>query len=153
MRFFLPASAFLLLALPAQAASFDCGKARLPDERTVCASRVISELDVEMAVRFQTLSGLVAMGTRGNMGDEQREFLNARRRCANNQPCLSAAYHRRIDVLKRQYQQLQQRGPFWVAVFPGKPPVFRSGCIHRQKPNLLPTVLDSIADAPQPACI
>ncbi|MDI7065936.1 hypothetical protein QMO17_32340, partial [Klebsiella pneumoniae] len=55
-------------SVPAQAASFDCNRARLPDEKAICASRQLSELDVEMSVRFQMMMGLVAMGTRGDMG-------------------------------------------------------------------------------------
>ena len=43
----------------AHAASFDCNKARATDERAVCASRSLSEMDVEMAVRFEMLAGLV----------------------------------------------------------------------------------------------
>jgi uncharacterized protein len=101
-----------LSAVPAVAASFDCAAAQLADERAVCHSRLLSEMDVEMAVRFQTLSGLVAMGTRGDMGDEQIQFLAARRRCGSDVKCLTPLYHTRIDVLKRQYESLQQRGPF-----------------------------------------
>jgi uncharacterized protein len=102
----------VLLAIPAKAASFDCGRARAADERAVCASRALSELDVEMAVRFDTLAGLVAMGTRGDMGDAQRAFLASRRRCGRDARCLTALYRGRIAVLKTQYDTLKQRGPF-----------------------------------------
>jgi uncharacterized protein len=110
-------SIFALLILgavevPSQAASFDCTKARLADERAVCASRELSEMDVEMAVRFETLTGLVAMGTRGDMGDEQRAFLAARRRCKADTNCLTRAYRARIAVLKSEYDRLKSRGPF-----------------------------------------
>jgi uncharacterized protein len=79
-------------SVPAYAASFDCVNARAADERAVCASRVLSEMDVEIAVRFETLSGLVAMGTRGNMGYEQKTFLSQRRRCGANNSCLTTLY-------------------------------------------------------------
>jgi uncharacterized protein len=78
----------------------------------VCASRELSERDVEMSVRFQMLSGLVAMGTRSDMGDAQRAFLASRRRCGSDARCLSALYQQRIAVLKREYDALKQRGPF-----------------------------------------
>ena len=100
------------LEVPADAASFDCAKARLADERAVCASRELSEMDVEMAVRFETLAGLVPMGTRGDMGDEQRAFLAARRRCGGNAACLAGAYRARIATLKSEYEKLKSRGPF-----------------------------------------
>jgi uncharacterized protein len=114
MRFFLSilalgAAAFVF---PARAASFDCARAHAADKRAVCASRGLSELDVEMAVRFDTLAGLVAMGTRGDMGDSQRAFLASRRRCGGDATCLTALYRGRIAVLKSQYEMLKQRGPF-----------------------------------------
>ena len=114
MRFalFLPVVAALFLAVPAAAASFDCAGARAADERAVCASRNLSEMDVEMAVRFETLAGLAAMGTRGEMADAQRAFLASRRRCGGETACLGALYRGRITVLKNQYEALKQRGPF-----------------------------------------
>jgi uncharacterized protein len=94
------------------AASFDCNRARLPDEKAICASRQLSELDVEMSVRFQMLTGLVAMGTRGNMQDEQQAWLQSRKACGGNRACLLAAYRRRIAMLKDDYAHLASRGPF-----------------------------------------
>jgi uncharacterized protein len=102
----------IFMAFPVNAASFDCSRARAVDEHAVCASRTLSESDVEMAVRFEMLAGLVAMGTRGDMGDAQRVFLASRRRCGSDARCLSALYHERIAVLKREYETLKQRGPF-----------------------------------------
>jgi uncharacterized protein len=102
----------IFLSVPARAASFDCAKAQSSDERAVCASRRLSEMDVEMAVRFETLTGLVAMGTRGDMGDAQRDFLKARAHCGANTACLTALYQARIAVLKNEYQSLKSRGPF-----------------------------------------
>ena len=114
MRFSLiiPVLGVLLLTVPANAASFDCARAHAPDERAVCASRALSELDVETAVRFDTLSGLVAMGMRGDMDDAQRAFLASRRHCGSDARCLTALYRSRIAVLKNQYDALKQRGPF-----------------------------------------
>lgn len=94
------------------AASFDCNRARLPDEKAVCASRQLSELDVEMAVRYQTLTGLVAMGTRGNMQDEQQAWLDVRKKCGARLSCLVDAYRHRIQTLKDEYSHLASRGPF-----------------------------------------
>ncbi|HZZ10255.1 MAG TPA: hypothetical protein VFE79_06150 [Paraburkholderia sp.] len=109
---FVLGAALIGASAPAVAASFDCGKARLPDEKAICASRELSEMDVEMAVRFQMLTGLVAMGTRGDMQDEQQSWLTARKTCRANQSCLITAYRQRIQTLKDQYAQLKSRGPF-----------------------------------------
>jgi uncharacterized protein len=94
------------------AASFDCSRAPLPDEKAICASRQLSELDVEMAVRYQILTGLVAMGTRGNMQDEQHAWLKSRQACGRDHACLLDAYRRRIGTLKDEYAHLASRGPF-----------------------------------------
>jgi uncharacterized protein len=92
--------------------SFDCTRARLPDEKTICASRQLSEMDVEMAVRFQMLTGLVAMGTRGDMQDEQQAWLKSRHACGRDESCLLNAHRRRIATLKTEYAHLASRGPF-----------------------------------------
>ena len=61
---------------------------------------------------FETLAGLVGMGTRGDLGDAQRDFLKARGRCGANNACLTALYQARIATLKSEYQGLKSRGPF-----------------------------------------
>ncbi|CAG4896311.1 lysozyme inhibitor LprI family protein [Paraburkholderia saeva] len=114
-RQFLHLFATFVATLPmhaAYAASFDCAQAKQPDERAICASRQLSEMDVEMAVRFGTLTGLVAMGTRSDMQDEQRAWLHARAACRVDERCLRTSYTQRIDTLKREYEQLKSRGPF-----------------------------------------
>ena len=65
-----------------------------------------------MAVRYQTLAGLVAMGRRGDMGDAQRDFLKARGRCGADNACLTTLYRARIATLKSEYDVLRSRGPF-----------------------------------------
>ena len=109
---FLLVSVAIFPAIPAQAASFDCTQAYAADARAICASRVLSELDVEMAVRFETLAGLVAMGMRGDMGDAQKDFLASRHRCGGDARCLATLYRGRIKILESQYDALKQRGPF-----------------------------------------
>jgi uncharacterized protein len=104
-------------SVSALAASFDCDRARLPDEKALCASRQLSEMDVELAVRHQMLTDLVAMDTRGDMQDEQQAWLKTRRECGGNQSCLTNAYRRRIQTLKDEYAHLASRGPLWQLAF------------------------------------
>ena len=65
-----------------------------------------------VGVRYQRLTGLVAMGTRGDMRDERQAWLKSRRACGGHDACLLAAYRRRIGTLKDEYAHLASRGPF-----------------------------------------
>jgi uncharacterized protein len=105
-------AAVALGSVPTLAASFDCSRAHQPDEKAICASRQLSEMDVEMSVRYEMLTGLVAMGTRGDMQDEQQAWLKSRKACGGNQSCLATAYRQRIDALKNECASLKSRGPF-----------------------------------------
>jgi uncharacterized protein len=106
------ATVFISASSTAFAASFDCARASQPDEKTVCASRSLSEMDVEMSVRFQMMMGLVAMGQRGDMGEAQQAWLKRRHACGANRACLQSAYQARIQTLKDAYADLAKRGPF-----------------------------------------
>jgi uncharacterized protein len=90
------------LATPARAASFDCGRARAPDEVTVCRTPALSNLDSEMGGLWYAYSKVpMLMGGNGNRGDEARAFLDARRRCTRNIACLTTVYRARIAELHR----------------------------------------------------
>ena len=81
----------LFLAAPAQAASFDCARARGADEVTICRTPSLSALDSEMGGLWYAYSRVpMAMGGNGNRGDEARDFLARRRACAGNIGCLTA---------------------------------------------------------------
>ena len=105
-------AAVLLLSTGAEAASFDCGRARTPDEIAICNNRDLNDMDVRMATLFDVAKGFVLMGERGAMQDDQREWLAARRRCGANVSCLRRSYRKRIGELEAQLQQIRSRGPF-----------------------------------------
>jgi uncharacterized protein len=93
-------AAFLTLTTSANAASFNCTKAKTPDEKAICANRSLSELDVKMAALFGVRMKLpMLMGSRGAAQDEQREFLVNRGICGADAACIGAAYQQRIDEL------------------------------------------------------
>ncbi|TCS13234.1 hypothetical protein [Caulobacter sp. BK020] len=54
MRLF-PIGLALALVVPAagHAASFDCGRARTPDEKAICAFRPLNDKDVRMSVLYE----------------------------------------------------------------------------------------------------
>ncbi|MCM2293680.1 lysozyme inhibitor LprI family protein [Allorhizobium sp. BGMRC 0089] len=99
------------LALPyprmAVAASFDCTKASLmPDEKTICANRDLNDLDVKMVTTFDLLSGLLAMGSRGDLQDQQAAWLKTRQACGPDAACIRKAYDIRLQQLKDVYDHL-----------------------------------------------
>lgn len=89
-------------------ASFDCKKAMSSDEKTICADRTLNDLDVEMSVKYHFLRGLFAMGMAGNIGDEQREWLKARKYCGNRKACLYFHYKKRIKQLDAYYNAIEK---------------------------------------------
>jgi uncharacterized protein len=91
------------LAPPAGAASFDCSKAKAPDEIAICANPDISALDSEMGGLWFAYSQIpFLMGMSGNRQDEARQFLETRAACGANVACLNGAYSQRIATLKQQ---------------------------------------------------
>jgi uncharacterized protein len=113
MRLLLTALA-LTFALPAagHAASFDCGRARAPDEKAICANTALNDKDVKMSVLYDINKRTLAMGGRGAMQDAQQEWLRDRRKCGANRACLNRAYDRRLDELERSMERIYRNGPF-----------------------------------------
>lgn len=97
---------------PAAAASFDCWKAAAPDERAICADRMLDNRDVEMTVRYNMILRLVMMGQRGDLQEQQRAWLTHRHACGANRQCLLRAYDGRIAELKAAFDDIASRGPF-----------------------------------------
>ena len=96
-------------ATPATAASFNCGKARAPDEKAICASRTLSDLDVEMATLFRVRMEIpMLMGARGDAGDQQVSWLAKRATCGANVACLTQAYRQRITEIKQTISDAMQ---------------------------------------------
>ncbi|HWW27212.1 MAG TPA: hypothetical protein VNZ85_15120, partial [Caulobacter sp.] len=85
----LPIALALALAIPAvaQAASFDCARARAPDEKAVCADRPLNDRDVRMSVLYEVNKRTLAMGGRGALIDAQQQWLRDRRSCGANRAC------------------------------------------------------------------
>ncbi|TDU01036.1 MULTISPECIES: lysozyme inhibitor LprI family protein [Azorhizobium] len=97
---------------PAAAASFDCTKARSPDEKAVCVNRDLSDLDVRAATLYDVLTHLVAMGERGIIQDQQRAFLAYRATCGSRVPCIRKVYEQHVAQLTAGLQAIYARGPF-----------------------------------------
>ena len=108
------AAAGVLMALggTAQAASFDCNRARTADEKAICANRALNDKDVRMALLFDITQRLVPMGSRDAIRDSQRVWLAQRRTCGARVSCLNTAYDRRIVSLNKVMERVYSYGPF-----------------------------------------
>jgi len=102
----------LLVATPAAAASFDCGRARAPDEKAICANRALNDKDVKMTTMLVMEEHLLAMGGRDAMKDDQREWLHQRQTCKGNVKCLAKAYDDRLETLQKSFDEIASHGPF-----------------------------------------
>ncbi|WP_157944679.1 lysozyme inhibitor LprI family protein [Mangrovicella endophytica] len=80
--------------LPAEAASFDCGKAASPAEKAVCASPLLSRLDDVLGKAYGEARKQFAEEAKTT----SRDFMAQRASCATNQSCLAAAY---VGVVER----------------------------------------------------
>ncbi|MFG1293162.1 lysozyme inhibitor LprI family protein [Xanthobacter versatilis] len=105
-------AATVLALAPAAAASFDCASARAADEKAVCDSCDLAQLDVKMSTLYGVLTKLVAMGQRGMIQDAQRAWLAQRSTCGGDTSCLSGAYRSRIAQLEAALGEIYSRGPF-----------------------------------------
>jgi uncharacterized protein len=92
----------LLATAAADAASFDCTKARSANEIAICGSPELSALDSEMGGLWFAYDRLpFLMGMSGVRRDEALQFLQDRRACGGDAGCLTSTYRSRIDVLRK----------------------------------------------------
>lgn len=99
----LVAAGLLLAPMPSRAASFDCTKAKAPEEIAVCTNPVLSSLDSEMGGLWFAYSRFpMLMGSNGNRRDEARAFLAERAGCGDDIGCLGNLYRQRIGTLQSQ---------------------------------------------------
>ncbi|MFG1480843.1 lysozyme inhibitor LprI family protein [Xanthobacter sp. V4C-4] len=101
-----------LAVAPAAGASFDCATAGAADEKAVCASCALEQLDVKMSTLYGVITKLVAMGQRGAIQEAQRAWLARRALCGTDASCLDQAYRARIGELETELASVYSRGPF-----------------------------------------
>lgn len=98
-----------LMGWPAHAASFDCGKAKSPREKAVCASPALSAADSQLNSAYETLLTLVPKEIVAQIREGQRQWLrNLPFTCADRpdvvpgllERCLGDAYRERISILQ-----------------------------------------------------
>lgn len=95
----------LAVTFSAEAASFNCAKAKTADEIAICKTQILSDLDTQMATLYGVRMQIpMLMGAKGAAQDEQRAFLAARGACGGSVACIEQAYLNRIAVLSQAIQ-------------------------------------------------
>jgi len=95
-------AAILVAPGQADAASFDCSRARTASERAICGNRSLEDRDVKMATLYSVVRQFQGgMGALGAMRDRQTEWLAQRERCGSNVACIRRSYDTRIAELER----------------------------------------------------
>jgi uncharacterized protein YecT (DUF1311 family) len=112
---FVVCGAWALLGAHASAAvpgAINCAKAKSADEKTVCGSYELGQLDAQLATQYGLLKGFLAMGGRGALMDDQRAWLTQRAACKANAACLRHVYATRIETLQAGLDRVKTFGPF-----------------------------------------
>ncbi len=95
-------SAILVAPERADAASFDCARARTASESAICGNRALEDRDVKMATLYSVVRQFQGgMGALGAMRDRQSEWLGERELCGANVACIRRFYDVRIAELER----------------------------------------------------
>lgn len=99
----------MLLPEPSHAASFDCSKTDLKaDEKAICDNRPLNDQDVKMVTTFDLISGLLPMGNRGELQDQQTAWLKTRQACNADVACIGKAYDARLKQLMSVYDNIER---------------------------------------------
>jgi uncharacterized protein len=86
----------------AGAQSFDCSRARAPDEQTICNVPKLGALDEKMAAMFFALRGASSDSEKRNLTLEQSTWLKERGACGADANCIQSSYERRIKQLQSE---------------------------------------------------
>ncbi|HUX65823.1 MAG TPA: lysozyme inhibitor LprI family protein [archaeon] len=89
----------LALALPVQAASFDCGKAASKVEQMICGDAKLSKLDDEMGNDYQKALSKANEEQKKSLLTEQKLWLKKIRNICTSETCLKDAYSSRLAAL------------------------------------------------------
>jgi uncharacterized protein len=88
----------MLHAVPAAAASFDCGKAQSRIEKAICADAEVSDLDEYLGRYYQAARAALQVSVQCLAAD-QRRWLGSVRNACKDAPCLRKAYLERLGEL------------------------------------------------------
>lgn len=94
----------LMVALPAQAASFDCAKAQSKVEHLICDNPKISELDSKLGQDYQDVLSKANEEQKQRVIAEQKHWLKFTRNVCEKETCLKHAYWSRQAALETYFE-------------------------------------------------
>lgn len=94
----LAAASLFAVAGSADAASFNCNKAKTKTEHAICGNGKLSQMDSQMASLYKQAL-VVTCGSKNTLRAQQRAWLAGRNGCGGMIPCLKNAYQDRIQEL------------------------------------------------------
>jgi len=94
------------------ARSIDCKKAVTPNEKTICSDPVLIQADARMDTLYNVAIHFVAMGTRGNLQEQQPVWVKQREACGTDKACICDAYKKRTAVFDAIIKHVATFGPF-----------------------------------------
>ena len=106
---FIAATTILSTAAAAAAPSFDCGTSKHPNERLICRSTELSELDNRMVVLYDDLITYLNRDDQEELKQSQRRWLKARLDCDDDFLCTKRAYTERIERLAIVLERVRDR--------------------------------------------
>jgi uncharacterized protein len=93
-------------------APINCAKARSAADRVICRNYVLGRSEAHLAALYGVAMSLVAMGQRGDIGDDQTTWIKRREACGPNTSCLRQAYASRLKQLNEILDNIAKGGPY-----------------------------------------
>jgi uncharacterized protein len=90
----------------------NCARAITANEKTICSDPTLIQADARMDTLYNISLHFVAMGTRGNLQDQQSVWIRQRQACGTSKPCIREAYKKRTTVFETIIQHVATFGPF-----------------------------------------
>jgi uncharacterized protein len=90
----------------------NCAKAVTANEKTICSDPTLIQADARMDTLYNLSLHFVAMGTRGDLQDQQLVWVRQREACGTSRPCIREAYRKRTAVFEAIIRRVATFGPF-----------------------------------------
>jgi uncharacterized protein YecT (DUF1311 family) len=90
--------------------SFDCKSAKHPNEKLICQSTELSELDQKINAVYDDVTNLLNNRDRKELRQHQNEWVKERNDCGSDFLCTKFAYTKRIDRLNSLLLKLREAG-------------------------------------------